>query len=567
MKKAKVGEKIMRPMFPRLHVNDTEKGGGPRAPPRNKMALYEQLNIPSQKFNQGWLPVIVDSDNQVHPPSSSQVSGTDRKSFLPLQLPLSNPTFLPEKLSGLESGRSNTDTSVALLGQQNKTGDGDDFTVAVFVCSHKDQVKNKSETNDPEKKIRVANVSEPRRDFPLGTTLGSEDASEASILDSISAMDISPDDIVGIMGQKQFWKARRAIVNQQRVFAVQVFELHRLIKVQKLIAASPHLLEDTSTTLSKPSSNSSPVGKLLVENHSKSSSSAKKRTREPRKPNHHLVEFSAENAVVQPSVFTNKGTSSCPPTVSSLGTQCPPQHQGPGQQQLLIPVMSPTEGLVYKPFPGLPFSGTGFPWSYCYSPIMMSNFGSPAYGHPAIQGVSFIPGIPHAGHSYFPTYGMPVMTVGDSSQGSGFTSANEHVKGPAELQNLQLQSTSTGNNSAVPEPAPTPARPQVLKVSNIHGSTGSSTANDRTDPAQTDHQSCTQQSQDGKDAKNLENVWSMDGRNELPLFPVAPTTTADADFRSTQIIRAVPHNAKTASASAAWIFMSIQEERRQCDST
>ncbi|KAI8531872.1 hypothetical protein RHMOL_Rhmol11G0169600 [Rhododendron molle] len=30
--------------------------------------------------------------------------------------------------------------------------------------------------------------------------------------------------------------------SQQRVFAVQVFELHRLIKVQKLIAASPELL-------------------------------------------------------------------------------------------------------------------------------------------------------------------------------------------------------------------------------------------------------------------------------------------------------------------------------------
>lgn len=50
MKRGNEGEKIMGPMFPRLHVNDTEKGG-PRAPPRNKMALYEQLSIPSQRFN------------------------------------------------------------------------------------------------------------------------------------------------------------------------------------------------------------------------------------------------------------------------------------------------------------------------------------------------------------------------------------------------------------------------------------------------------------------------------------------------------------------------------------
>lgn len=50
MERGKDDERMMGPMFPRLHVNDTEKGG-PRAPPRNKMALYEQLSIPSQRFN------------------------------------------------------------------------------------------------------------------------------------------------------------------------------------------------------------------------------------------------------------------------------------------------------------------------------------------------------------------------------------------------------------------------------------------------------------------------------------------------------------------------------------
>ena len=55
MKRGKGEENLlMGPMFPRLHVNDTEKGG-PRAPPRNKMALYEQLSIPSQRFKHGVL--------------------------------------------------------------------------------------------------------------------------------------------------------------------------------------------------------------------------------------------------------------------------------------------------------------------------------------------------------------------------------------------------------------------------------------------------------------------------------------------------------------------------------
>nr|DAD44948.1 TPA_asm: hypothetical protein HUJ06_003178 [Nelumbo nucifera] len=43
----------MGPLFPRLHVNDTEKGG-PRAPSRNKMTLYGQLSIPSQMTIIDW---------------------------------------------------------------------------------------------------------------------------------------------------------------------------------------------------------------------------------------------------------------------------------------------------------------------------------------------------------------------------------------------------------------------------------------------------------------------------------------------------------------------------------
>jgi EARLY FLOWERING 3 protein len=31
------------------------------------------------------------------------------------------------------------------------------------------------------------------------------------MVDSVSVLDISPDDVVGIIGQKHFWKARRAI--------------------------------------------------------------------------------------------------------------------------------------------------------------------------------------------------------------------------------------------------------------------------------------------------------------------------------------------------------------------
>ena len=48
--KRRIDDKNMWPMFPRLHVNDSEKRG-PRAPPRNKMALYEQLSIRSSQVS------------------------------------------------------------------------------------------------------------------------------------------------------------------------------------------------------------------------------------------------------------------------------------------------------------------------------------------------------------------------------------------------------------------------------------------------------------------------------------------------------------------------------------
>lgn len=40
----------------------------------------------------------------------------------------------------------------------------------------------------------------------------SDDVSETSMVDSMLGFDVSPDDVVGLIGQKHFWKARRAIV-------------------------------------------------------------------------------------------------------------------------------------------------------------------------------------------------------------------------------------------------------------------------------------------------------------------------------------------------------------------
>ncbi|KAK4755922.1 hypothetical protein SAY87_009679 [Trapa incisa] len=629
MKGGKDGEKI-GPMFPRLHVNDAAEKGGPRAPPRNKMALYEQLSIPSQRFNPVLLPAKPNGNIMFPPSSSNQVVTADRRNCFHPQLPLSKPTLLPEKKS--ESLKSERSSSFVQL-RKRKKSDDEDMTVPVFSQLQEDHQKNKKrnnnrdfipsipnylhhpslstknqkngpernteeaenvdgesdnankcsqgrENNESQREVEVANAPEPRRrNSPSCNTVSSDDVSETSALDSTSAMDLSPDDVVAVLGQKHFWKARKAIANQQRVFAVQVFELHRLIKVQKMIASSPHLLLEGSTTLRKSSSKSLPLTKPLVESDNKSLSPARIIRDEPEKPAH-PVECTAENAVGQIPAFINKSAALTPPTGASLGSWCPPPQQLPGQQQWLVPVMSPTEGLVYKPYPVLGFSSASFFGPYGSSPAMMGNFMNPAYGVPAHQGTGFVPGIPHPSPGCFPPYGMSVMCVGASDVGSGSISAGEQVKNWTEPSNGQVlrqgsnhpQPQSSSNNNIVPvhRTAPTVSSLQTSKVSYVKGSTWSSPANDKVEltetgssqnPSKADQlqgkETCSFSERDG----DLANVRRGNRKDGVPLFP---TSTADSE-RSTQVIRAVPHNARLAPASAARIFKSIQEERENQD--
>ncbi|MBA0847189.1 hypothetical protein Goshw_014146 [Gossypium schwendimanii] len=348
MKRGKDDEKNMEPMFPRLHVNDTEKGG-PRAPPRNKMALYEQLSIPSQRFNPGLLPLNTNNSSSLVPPtSSSQGSSLQNRPF-PSRVSHSASTNQAEKIHTRQHGGASVNAPMARLEPRKKVGDEDDFLVPVFVNSETglQHCKNKEgfdgekvcnvRDNDPNRcsssgvgsrkevrdqsegsfqvcssrersrkpaansstretidgyakednvspdqyceeipgsrlsgsreidaclveklradrqpvdngcaddaslmkengegtlsRKRSLSYSEGNRSVPDETNNDSEchedktcgslqwangdksdDVSETSAVDTVSGLDISPDDVVGIIGQKRFWKARRAIV-------------------------------------------------------------------------------------------------------------------------------------------------------------------------------------------------------------------------------------------------------------------------------------------------------------------------------------------------------------------
>ncbi|KAJ6942354.1 early flowering 3 [Populus alba x Populus x berolinensis] len=120
MRGAKDEEKMMSPMFPRLHVNDAEKGG-PRAPPRNKMALYEQLCIPSQRFSSGsgsMVPVPPNNGSSLAPSiSSSHGTGHERSVFTPVSKS-PTPLHLTEKLFYYSSG--GVKSSALMTSQEEK---------------------------------------------------------------------------------------------------------------------------------------------------------------------------------------------------------------------------------------------------------------------------------------------------------------------------------------------------------------------------------------------------------------------------------------------------------------
>eukprot|EP00262_Sarcandra_glabra_P008517 TRINITY_DN2204_c0_g1_i1.p1 TRINITY_DN2204_c0_g1~~TRINITY_DN2204_c0_g1_i1.p1 ORF type:complete len:615 (-),score=96.91 TRINITY_DN2204_c0_g1_i1:85-1725(-) len=393
----------------------------------------------------------------------------------------------------------------------------------------------------------------------MGDADRNDDVSEASMVDSISGMDISPDDVVGVIGQKHFWKARREIVNQQRVFAVQVFELHRLIKVQKLFAGSPNLLLEDNSDRSKPSPKLPP--KKLPSSYSLKSQPQLVKQASSHKSNQN-TESQTENAPGKSSGLpadnaVNKGLvskilnyGSCsfypspppppPPSVAADNKSNGWCFHQPGNQWL-VPVIFPSEGLVYKPYTGPhpPTFGFMAPIYGGCSPLNQ-DFTSPAYGIPTShqqEGIGIISGAPNC----FPSpYGLPVVNPLISS--SAVEQDKQFPTGGANVNMHSRNSCNMSNNKSEAFSHSVWKFPRS-KESDGQGSTASSPC-DR----------------------------EQGGRDALPLFPTAPAKEdlerAEQPHTSDQqnrVIKVVPHNPRSANESAARIFRFIQEERQQYD--
>ncbi|KAJ1442761.1 protein EARLY FLOWERING 3-like [Sesbania bispinosa] len=684
MKRGKEEEKVVVPMFPRLHVNNKEKGG-PRAPPRNKMALYEQFSVPFQRFNPRLVPLNPNpnpnpsSNSAPPPPSSTQGNDPERSHNFPVCLPSQTLTHPAESYISRQSDVANMDTSLAQL-EQRKRVDEDDFhvydhsrktqesfngkkltpmgsrnfgcSVAVQNDGDKDQAQfgsplvnmRKDVTSESEghpqvsprrqqpvmsfknmstgeiidslvrqaKVIRdqevqdcsVSNISRlhqgdaclqqqrtagsqsddiehgnghldstrANQTSPLETTNDTEyhdtstgspirkenlddsdDVSKISTVENLSGLKLSPDGIVRILGQKQFWKARREIANQQRVFAVQVFELHRLIKVQQLIAGSPDfLLEDGAFIGKIPLKRSTPKN-LSLEVVVEPQPQNLKRKDDSEKVNHKM-ECSAENAVGKTSFLSqNNGNH-----LSNYNPFSGNPHQAPGHQ-LLIPFMSPTEGLVYKPYPGPGFTGAmyGGCGPYGQGPLD-GTFMNPSYVVPAFhQMIGVSPFIPPGSHAYFPPHGVPATN--QSASGSAVEQVNQFSAQGSHGQNGHSSVEGANFNTHKQSSCNLPVKRngailhatkfQASKESELQGITVSS-------PSEMAQGIRTRKIAEARDAHSPSHM--------VPLVSEGVLKSLETR-QQTQVIKVVPHNRRSATESAARIFKSIQEERKQYD--
>ncbi|GER32118.1 early flowering 3 family protein [Striga asiatica] len=544
-------EKVMGPMFPRLHVKDTDKGG-PRAPPRNKMALYEQLSVPSNNSQgnaneRGIFPfyhmhtqIQSEKQNNHYPDSGAQSNQIEQRKKLEndeFAVPAfvrsvpnqehreytnqlrkcqkserqlnSEELLTPSAVEKAESLKKKTDSSGKL-----NTNNGVEYKPDSERCNPSvldrnimtlDRRRDSTSVMDfPSEDQNILHDISNKTEFQdrcrsqqMMTDLDRFDSlSENSVVDSVSPLDVTPDDVVGVIGQKQFWKARREIANQQRIFAVQVFELHRLITVQRLISASPQILLDDSAYFPKPIKLASPGKRKLLNNPLKENPHVGKPKGGPEKKPVHETKTGFENATTEKKAISSASFHN--------GLQ-PPSNSGPWSfspqllgNQWLIPVMSPSEGLVYKPYPGSGFMGSAYG----------------VFGPPGLMGPQFSCFPPPGPHGYFPPYGMPF------SYGPEFSGQKQD-----DVSNV------TGNLNAATEDFETQASIASSPVENNEG-------------------------------KN-----PLEERNELPLFPMStgpkPGPRPPEPKGPNRVIKVMPHNARSASESAARIFRAIQEGREK----
>ncbi|GAA0164544.1 hypothetical protein LIER_20149 [Lithospermum erythrorhizon] len=333
--------------------------------------------------------------------------------------------------------------------------------------------------------------------------------SDVSVEKSIPNYVVSPKDVVRAIGQERFWKARRTILHQQRILAAQLFDLHRLVKVQRMMAESPEMPFEGNFYIRKSSIKLSHSRELFPDTNEEAKAilqeSNFKIKNEPEKASRKPLPLNTDKGLFtqQPIPIPCPGVLVVPPITTVTKSSLLLFHPPPGNQWL-VPVRSPSEGVVYKPYTG-PVPRTGGILSPVHdniAPISLTGMGDQtffnrAYSFPAsnIQGLGNLSGHSALGHSNPQPYPMPAINA---------IECNQHLEG--------------------------------------------SKKND---------------SHDSKSSCPLENNTVA----TLSLFPTTPSHqppfSSSASAQKIQVTKVVPRTRKLAFESAARIFQTIQEERKQ----
>ncbi|KAL0354597.1 UNVERIFIED_CONTAM: protein EARLY FLOWERING 3 [Sesamum radiatum] len=578
MKSGKDEGKLMDPLFPRLHIDDADKGG-PKAPPRNKMAM-----LPIQPTNEHTSSLPQASSSQVGQrlatlcglPGSSHLAEIYQSYY---STAVNVKTLLgdsePRELEGRNyqnpcvSGNSRTKCNSLRPHGFDEVSELDDKALEPAKHHKKhslvdepcqdSRIKSKAVTDGisgmPERTMRTtcapamddllhsfpthrdgngligaATIKECSKDEDCEPMQGADAGKKQETLDTSVAectpvVDLTPDDVVGIIGQKLFWKARNIIVRQQRTFAMQIFELHRLIKVQRLIAGSLQVFSENIFNLNvKPSTRFPPISKLLFAIPLNPSPVVTKRKVNALHPStHHGTEAEGDFAQ-QPT----PKPSPTPPT--NFNPKVAPWCFHPPGNQWLATAESPSEGLIHEPYkgPGPPTPSIFGPVFGHQQPVNLSTMGKTVCGVPAVdlQGIRRFSGGAF-GESCLRPYVMPPI--------------NPH----SPLLDLNQTTPFTGAQPAGPDK-------------------GSLTFD--ASLAVSCKRSCNMASKSSlvvlDSGENLHGP-RVDQWQEDALFPTRTAVLCSKDQynQSLQVIKVVPHDPKSARESAARIFQSIQEER------
>lgn len=281
--------------------------------------------------------------------------------------------------------------------------------------------------------------------------------------------------------------------------------------MQRHIAKSPEILHENAFDSTKPPIKFPPINKLLYVSPLDQSPPISKPKLDPLKSNldTDFPDVFSGLEKVEKGLLPHQKPLPNPPSIPidpKLAPFCLPVPTG---NQWLVPVRSPSEGLIYKPYPGPCFPSASFMgpvYGNC-PPVGLNSFPSNEQGNEINQ-------------SYLQSYPMPMMN--------------------SSSLNLDLDKGSSSNYIALHQPLCKRSSGAVASEgggTNLHRSNGSEMQDETTSP--------------GERAEG----------DALSLFPTTPS--CQKNEQRVHAIKVVPHNRTSASASAARIFQSIQEERRK----